>query len=79
MKFKMTNEQIDEINQLLETNGNSLTAFYDEGHYYGKVNGIIIGTLVGVAVSNICWIAKTIKDHKDHKDNKDHKNSKERP
>lgn len=30
MKFKMTNEQIDEINQLLETNGNSLTAFYDE-------------------------------------------------
>lgn len=64
MKFKMTNEQIDKINQLLKNNGDSLTAFYDEGIYQGKVKGIIIGALVGVMISNICWVAKTIKDRK---------------
>lgn len=33
MKFKMTkmtHKQIDEVNKLLETYGDSLTAFYDE-------------------------------------------------
>lgn len=68
MKFRMTNKQIDEINQLLKSNGDSLTAFYDEGIYCGKVKGIIIGALVGVVVSNICWVAKTIKDHKNLKE-----------
>lgn len=64
MKFKMTNERINEINELLKTHGDSLTAFYDEGIYHGTVKGIIIGALVGVVTSNICWVAKTIKDHK---------------
>lgn len=64
MKFKMTNERIDEINELLKTHGDSLTAFYDEGIYHGKVKGIIIGALVGVVTSNIYWVVKTIKNHK---------------
>ena len=58
MKFKMTNEQIDEINELLKTHGD------DEGIYHGTVKGIIIGALVGVIASNMCWVTKCIKDHK---------------
>ena len=30
MKFKMTKERIDTINELLKTHGDTLTAFYDE-------------------------------------------------
>lgn len=67
MKFKMANEQIDEINELLKTHGDSLTAFYDEGIYHGTVKGIIIGALVGVIASNMCWVTKCIKDHKNQK------------
>lgn len=44
MKFKMTkmtHEQIDEVNTLLETYGDSLTAFYDEAFWLGAKQGII--------------------------------------
>ena len=64
MKFKITNERIEDINELLKTHGDSLTAFYEEGIYHGEVKGIIIGALVGVVMSSICWAVKTIKDHK---------------
>lgn len=52
MKFKMTNEQINKIHQLLKSNGDSLTN-------------------VGVVVSNICCVAKTVKMIKNHKDLKE--------
>lgn len=44
MKFKMTkmtHEQIDEVNTLLETYGDSFTAFYDEAFWLGAKQGII--------------------------------------
>lgn len=64
MKFKMTDERLDDVNSLLKTHGDSLTAFYDEGSCCGKRNGIIIGALVGTIVSNLWWITRTFKNHK---------------
>lgn len=64
MKFKMTKEQINDVNELLKNHSDSLTAFYDEGAYHNKVEGIIIGALIGCVTANICWIIKTVKDHK---------------
>lgn len=64
MKFKMTDERLDDINSLLKTHGDSLTAFYDEGICYGKRNGIIIGALVGTIVSNLWWITRVLKNHR---------------
>lgn len=61
MKFIMTNEQINDVNELLKAHGDSLTAFYDEGIYHGKVKGIIIGALVGAVASNICWVVNLLK------------------
>ena len=61
MKFKMTNEQINDVNELLKAHGDSFTAFYDEGIYHGKVKGIIIGALVGAVASNICWVVNLLK------------------
>lgn len=64
MKFKMTKERIDTINELLKTHGDTLTAFYDEALHQGTTKGIMAGALVGVIASNMCWVAKCIKDHK---------------
>ena len=61
MKFKMTCEQIKEVNELLQDFGDSLTVFYDEALYRGRVEGIVAGALVGVVAANICWVVKTIK------------------
>jgi hypothetical protein len=64
MKIKMTCKQIDEVNELLKDHGGSLTAFYDEAIYRGRVDGIIAGALVGLIVTNVCWIVKNIRNHK---------------
>ena len=64
MRFKMTKERIDTINELLKTHGDTLTAFYDEAFHQGTTKGIMAGALVGVIASNMCWVAKCIKDHK---------------
>ena len=61
---KMTKEQIDEINKLLETNGVALTAFYDEGIRYGKTKGAIIGITGTLLISGICYSINKIKNHK---------------
>ena len=68
MKFKMTCEQIKEVNELLKNFGDSLTAFYDEALYQGRVEGIVAGALVGTVAANICWVIKTIKNHKDEEE-----------
>ena len=64
MKFKMTHEQIDEVNKLLRDHRESLTAFYDEALHQGRVDGIIAGVLVGAIAANICWVVKSIRNHK---------------
>ena len=61
---KMTKEQIDEINKLLETNGASLTAFYDEGIHYGKLKGGSIGVAGTLIITGICYGICKIKNHK---------------
>ncbi|GEM_PF-1977658 len=55
--IKMTNEQIDRINELLVTDAEALTAFYDEGLNIGAKNGAIgamIGMAIGVSTVFIC-------------------------
>lgn len=61
---KMTKEQINEINKLLETNGKTLTAFYDEGIRYGKTKGVSIGVVGTLLVTGICYSINKIKNHK---------------
>lgn len=40
--MKMTKEQIDELNELLVNHSETLTAFYDEGIYYGMKWGVVL-------------------------------------
>ena len=67
MKFKMTkmtHKQIDEVNKLLETYGDSLTAFYDEAFWLGVKQGIICGALFGLLACigcSACWAVKCFK------------------
>ena len=61
---KMTKEQIDEINKLLETNGAALTEFYDEAIHYGKLKGGIIGVAGTLLITGICHGVYKIKNHK---------------
>lgn len=73
MKFKMTkmtHEQIDEVNTLLETYGDPFTAFYDEAFWLGAKQGIICGALFGLVACiscSACWAVKYFKDI-DHED-----------
>lgn len=69
MKFEMTKERIDTINELLKTHGDALTAFYDEALHHGISKGVIFGALGATIASNVIWITKSIID--------DHKKSKE--
>lgn len=48
--MKMTNEQIDELNELLVDHSETLTAFYDEGIRYGLKHGVVL-VIAGVALS----------------------------
>lgn len=64
MSFKMTNEHIDTINKLLETNGEALTAFYDEALSQGMAIGVVSVFLGTVALSGGIQIIKKFKDHK---------------
>lgn len=59
--IKMTNEQIDNLNELLIDNGEALTAFYDETIDVGIRKGFIIGVSVSlINVIVICGIKKLI-------------------
>lgn len=52
--MKMTNEQIDELNELLVDHSEALTAFYDEGIRYGLKHGaalVIAGATLAALVS----------------------------
>lgn len=60
MKFKMTKEHIDTINELLKTHGDTLTVFYDEGVISGAMGATI-------AVNSIWIILSIIKNHKEKK------------
>ena len=61
---KMTHEQIEEVNKLLQSHGDSLTAFYDEAFCQGEKQGIICGALFGLVATigcSACWAAEYIK------------------
>lgn len=49
--MKMTHEQIEELNELLSTHGEVLTAFYDEGIQHGMQVGIIPGLICGSLIA----------------------------
>lgn len=70
----MTCKQIDEVNELLKYHGDSLTAFYDEAIYRGRVYGIIDGVLLGLIATNVCMIIKNIKNIRNIRN---HKNTEE--
>ncbi len=61
---RMTKEQINEINKLLETNGTALTAFYDEGIRYGKLKGGSIGVVGTLIITGVCYGISKIKNRK---------------
>lgn len=48
--MKMTNEQIDELNELLVDHSETLTAFYDEGIRYGLKHGVVL-VIAGAALA----------------------------
>lgn len=48
--MKMTNEQIDELNELLVDHSEALTAFYDEGIRYGLKSGAVL-VIAGAALA----------------------------
>lgn len=48
--MKMTNEQIDELNELLADHSEVLTAFYDEGIRYGLKHGAVL-VIAGAALA----------------------------
>ncbi len=55
--FKMTEEQVIEVNKLLKDHRNSLTALIEEYLRRGEVIGFIGGV-------SMCLIVKRIKEHK---------------
>lgn len=51
--MRMNSKQIVELNELLVTHSETLTAFYDEGIKYGMNRGLVIGVIgnvVGIAI-----------------------------
>ena len=66
--MKMTKEHIDTINELLTEHGEALTAFYDEGIYYGMKLGVVF-TAIGVGiVASINYVSYKIKNAKSYKE-----------
>ena len=65
----MTNNQIDELNELLKDHAETLTAFGDELLKYGMTRGLIsgcLGTYLGIGISlSAFYIAKKIKSKKE--------------
>lgn len=62
---RMTNQQIDEINELLKNHSEALTAFYNEGILRGMDIGlkwILAGVIVGLTLSIATDIVKHIKN-----------------
>ena len=68
----MTNNQIDELNELLKDHAKTLTAFGDEMLHYGMMKGSIagcIGTYLGIGMSlSAFYIVKKIKSRKSKKE-----------
>lgn len=68
----MTNNQIDELNELLKDHAETLTAFGDELLNYGMKRGSIagcLGTYLGIGISlSAFYIAKKIKSRKSKKE-----------
>lgn len=68
MKRIMTNEQIEELNELLVDHGDTLTAFYDEGRAE-ILSKCCVGALIAVPVvlaidRGVSYISKRIKSRK---------------
>ena len=67
----MTNNQINELNELLKDHAETLTAFGDELLNYGMKRGSIagcLGTYLGIGISlSAFYIAKKIKSKKSKK------------
>ena len=68
----MTNNQINELNELLKDHAETLTAFGDELLNYGMKRGAIAGILgthlgIGIGISAF-YIAKKIKSKKSKKE-----------
>ncbi len=62
---RMTNAQINEINELLKTHGEALTAFYNEGICYGMKSGLkwtFGGIVIGIALEVATDIIKRIRN-----------------
>lgn len=68
MRFKMTKERSDVINELLKTNGEALTAFHDEGMRYGMYQGFWAGTMVTLAT---IFIFASIIHHRNESKNEE--------
>lgn len=65
--MKMTNMQINELNELLSTHGEVLTAFYDEGIQYGLKKGLIPGILMGAFIALGAGIASGLSKIQEEK------------
>jgi hypothetical protein len=62
---QMTKEQIDEINELLLTHGDALTAFYDEAIRYGMKlcdKWLLRGFVIGIALVGVEEIIRLIRN-----------------
>lgn len=56
---RMTNAQIDELNELLKNHGETLTAFYNEGILWGMKIGlkwVLAGVMVGIVLDAVKFI-----------------------
>ena len=74
----MTNNQIDELNELLKDHAETLTAFGDELLNYGMKKGSIAGCLgIGISLSAF-YIAKKIKSKKSKKEESNEEESNEK-
>lgn len=69
----MTNNQINELNELLKDHAEALTALADEMLNSGMKKGVIagsLGTYLGIGISlSAFYIAKKIKSKKSKKEN----------
>lgn len=69
--MKMTNKQIDELNELLVDHSEALTAFYNEGLRYGLKSGAgftIAGVVLGFVVTGVIDMVKTKKQNKENEE-----------
>lgn len=69
--MKMTNKQIDELNELLVDHGEALPAFYSEGLRYGLSGGAgftIAGVVLGFVVTGVIDMVKTKKQNKENEE-----------